>query len=43
MRWVLTSSGADADSPTEQMLKDWPFLLNLVLWAIAVVVVIYVT
>ncbi len=29
------------DSPTEQMLKDWPFLLNLVLWAVAVVVVIY--
>ena len=39
----LVRNRADADSPTEQMLKDWPFLLNLVLWAIAVVVVIYVT
>ena len=39
----LVRNRTDADSPTEQMLKDWPFLLNLVLWAIAVVVVIYVT
>ena len=39
----LVRNHADADSPTEQMLKDWPFLLNLVLWAVAVVVVIYVT
>jgi decaprenyl-phosphate phosphoribosyltransferase len=39
----LVRNKSDADSPTEQMLKDWPFLLNLVLWAIAVVVVIYVT
>ena len=31
------------ESPTEQMLKDWPFLLNLVLWAVAVVTVIYAT
>jgi decaprenyl-phosphate phosphoribosyltransferase len=39
----LVRNKSDADSPTEQMLKDWPFLLNLVLWAIAVVTVIYVT
>ncbi|MEM9068070.1 MAG: decaprenyl-phosphate phosphoribosyltransferase [Myxococcota bacterium] len=39
----LMRNQTDAASPTEQMLKDWPFLLNLVAWAIAVVVVIYVT
>ena len=39
----LIRNATDAASPTEQMLKDWPFLLNLVLWAIAVVVVIYVS
>ena len=39
----LVRNESEADSPTEQMLKDWPFLVNLVLWAVAVVVVIYVT
>lgn len=39
----LVRNKSDADSPTEQMLRDWPFLTNLVLWAIAVVVVIYVS
>ena len=39
----LVRSHADSDSPTEQMLKDWPFLANLLLWAVAVVVIIYVT
>lgn len=39
----LMRNESDAASPTEQMLKDWPFLANLVLWAVAVVVVIYVT
>ncbi|MCB9612979.1 MAG: decaprenyl-phosphate phosphoribosyltransferase [Sandaracinus sp.] len=39
----LVRNKSDADSPTEQMLKDWPFLLNLVFWAIAVVTVLYVT
>lgn len=39
----LMRNQSDAASPTEQMLKDWPFLANLVLWAVAVVVVIYVT
>ncbi len=39
----LVRNKSDADSPTEQMLKDWPFLLNLAMWGIAVVVVIYVT
>lgn len=39
----LVRNKSDADSPTEQMLRDWPFLTNLALWAIAVVVVLYVT
>ena len=39
----LVRHKSDAESPTEQMLKDWPFLLNLVFWAIAVVAVIYFT
>ena len=39
----LVRNKSDADSPTEQMLRDWPFLLNLALWAAAVVFVLYVT
>lgn len=39
----LVRNNNDADSPTEQMLKDWPFLVNLLLWAIAVVGIIYFT
>lgn len=39
----LMRNEVDAASPTEQMLKDWPFILNLLAWAVAVVVVIYVT
>jgi 4-hydroxybenzoate polyprenyltransferase len=30
-----------ADSPTEEMLKDVPFVLNLVLWVVAVVAIVY--
>jgi 4-hydroxybenzoate polyprenyltransferase len=30
-----------ADSPTEEMLKDVPFVLNLVLWIVAVVAIVY--
>lgn len=37
----MVKDSARDESPTEQMLKDWPFLVNLALWAIAVVVVIY--
>jgi len=29
------------DSPTDAMLRDWPFLLNLAGWAIAVLAIIY--
>ncbi len=31
----------NAESPTEEMLKDLPFIANLVLWAIAIVLLIY--
>lgn len=30
-----------SDSPTEEMLRDKPFIANLVLWVLAVIVVIY--
>ncbi len=30
-----------AESPTEEMLEDWPFLLNLGLWGVAVFASIY--
>lgn len=32
----------DAESPTDAMLRDWPFLVNLVGWAVAIVVLLYV-
>lgn len=31
----------EAESPTEEMLQDWPFLLNLGLWALAIFAIIY--
>ncbi len=37
----LVRSRPESESPTEEMLRDKPFLLNLVLWAVAVVVIIY--
>lgn len=37
----LVTGHHEAESPTEEMLKDRWFLANLVLWAISVVVVIY--
>lgn len=33
----------EAESPTEEMLRDKPFLLNLVFWGAAVVAIIYLT
>jgi decaprenyl-phosphate phosphoribosyltransferase len=33
--------GRKAESPTQEMLSDVPFVLNLVLWVIAVVTIIY--
>jgi hypothetical protein len=37
----LVRRDARSDSPTEEMLRDKPFLANLVLWVVAVVAVIY--
>ena len=37
----LVSNRGDADSPTEQMLRDIPFLVNLALWAVAVTAILY--
>ena len=31
----------EAESPTEEMLRDWPFMANLGLWGIATLVIIY--
>ncbi|MDQ3034794.1 MAG: UbiA prenyltransferase family protein [Myxococcota bacterium] len=39
----LVRRKADAESPTDAMLKDPPFLLNLVSWALCVLLVIYFT
>jgi len=38
--WI-TNGTADADSPTDSMLRDRPFLVNLLLYAAAVVTIIY--
>ncbi|QQR91112.1 MAG: UbiA prenyltransferase family protein [Myxococcales bacterium] len=42
LRFVwLVNHGQSAESPTERMLSDWPFLTNIVLWTIAVLFLIY--
>jgi 4-hydroxybenzoate polyprenyltransferase len=40
--WIA-SRKTDAESPTESMLRDPPFVANLVLYAAAVLVILYVT
>jgi 4-hydroxybenzoate polyprenyltransferase len=41
-RFLRIAGGkSDAESPTESMMKDRPFLLNLLLYAIAIVFIIY--
>jgi hypothetical protein len=37
----LVNADPHADSPTEEILRDVPFMLNLVLWAAAVTYIIY--
>jgi 4-hydroxybenzoate polyprenyltransferase len=39
--WWLVNGETTADSPTEEMLKDVPFVVNLLVWAAAVMVIIY--
>lgn len=38
--WLLNRPG-EAQSPTDRMLRDGPFLFNLALWAVAVVLLVY--
>lgn len=38
----LTDRSHEGRSPTDLMLRDWPFLVNLALWSLVVVIVIYV-
>jgi decaprenyl-phosphate phosphoribosyltransferase len=38
----LVRNRPHAESPTEEMLRDWPFLVNLALWGLAVVMIIYI-
>jgi decaprenyl-phosphate phosphoribosyltransferase len=33
--------GLRAESPTQEMLRDVPFILNIVLWAVAIVAIVY--
>lgn len=37
----LVTRSDSADSPTDAMLRDWPFMLNLALWATAATLIIY--
>lgn len=37
----LATNRADAESPTEEMLKDWPFMLNLVAYTAVAFVALY--
>lgn len=37
----LIKSRPDAESPTQEMLRDVPFVLNLVTWVIEVIVIVY--
>jgi 4-hydroxybenzoate polyprenyltransferase len=39
---LLVSNRATADSPTDEMLRDIPFMVNLLLWSVAIVLIIYV-
>ena len=46
MRFVLLVSGragrgVRAESPTQEMLRDVPFVLNLVLWVAVIVAIVY--
>jgi 4-hydroxybenzoate polyprenyltransferase len=39
--WWLVHRDSNADSPTDQILRDVPFMLNLALWAAVIVMLIY--
>jgi decaprenyl-phosphate phosphoribosyltransferase len=37
--WI-TSRKLDAESPTDSMLRDWPFMLNLLLYGVAILLLV---
>ncbi|MEM1034343.1 MAG: decaprenyl-phosphate phosphoribosyltransferase [Myxococcota bacterium] len=37
----LITSRPDAESPTQEMLRDVPFMLNLVAWIVEIIVIVY--
>jgi hypothetical protein len=37
----LVGGRPKAESPTQEMLRDTPFVLNLVLWIVEVVTIVY--
>ena len=37
----LVATRPKAESPTQEMLRDTPFMLNIVLWIIEVIVIVY--
>ena len=39
--WYLAVRRGNPHSPTEQILRDWPFLTNMAAWSAAVIVIIY--
>lgn len=39
----LVRRRATAESPTEEMLRDKPFILNLLLWGVSILLLIYLT
>lgn len=41
VRFYQLITNDNPHSPTDQILRDWPFILNLVLWAVAMLVVAY--
>ncbi len=44
LRFVqLVGRSVTSESPTEEMLRDKPFLVNLALWAVSIVAVIYLS
>ncbi len=40
-RFLVLATRRSGESPTEEMLRDGPFMLNLLLWGVAVLAIIY--
>jgi hypothetical protein len=39
--WWLVTRPPRGDSPTDEMLRDWPFMLNLAVWGVVVLAIVY--